>query len=331
LRALLDSRDRSAPPGPHALTAEPTPAVVSDADRHARSGLLVGVLCYVLWGFLPLLFDLLKDTGPVFIVANRTVWSLFFVGAILVAGRRMGEVRAALADPKTLRSMIISALLLAANWLIYVWAVATGQVLEASFGYFINPLINVAIGMLLLGERQNAWQIAAIVVAVIAIGIQALGLGRIPYIALSLALSFGFYGFFRKTARVSSAGGLFVETLVLVPLALAYILWSVLVDHNPAYASPYDLVLLLLTGPATSVPLLLFAFAVQRLRLTTIGMIQYVSPSIAFLLAIFVLHEPINATQLLSFGLIWLSLIIYSADSLLRRNRASGPAPVDTI
>ena len=331
MRALLDSRDRSAPPGPHALTAEPTPAVVSDADRHARSGLLVGVLCYVLWGFLPLLFDLLKDTGPVFIVANRTVWSLFFVGAILVAGRRMGEVRAALADPKTLRSMIISALLLAANWLIYVWAVATGQVLEASFGYFINPLINVAIGMLLLGERQNAWQIAAIVVAVIAIGIQALGLGRIPYIALSLALSFGFYGFFRKTARVSSAGGLFVETLVLVPLALAYILWSVLVDHNPAYASPYDLVLLLLTGPATSVPLLLFAFAVQRLRLTTIGMIQYVSPSIAFLLAIFVLHEPINATQLLSFGLIWLSLIIYSTDSLLRRNRASGPAPVDTI
>jgi chloramphenicol-sensitive protein RarD len=307
------------------LSAISAPSSAPNADERARSGLLVGLVCYVLWGFLPLLFDLLKDTGPVFIVANRTVWSLLFVGGILLAGRRMGEVKAVLSDSRTLRSMVFSTLLLAANWLIYVWAVATGQVLEASFGYFINPLVNVALGMLLLGERQNRWQLTAIVAAIVAIGIQALGIGRIPYIALSLAVSFGFYGFFRKTAKVGSASGLFVETVLLLPFAVGYIGWSVLVEHNSAYSMPFDLTLLLLTGPATSVPLMLFAFAVQRLRLTTIGMLQYVSPSIAFLLAIFVLHEPINMTQLLSFALIWVSLIIYSTDSVLRRRAAATP------
>jgi chloramphenicol-sensitive protein RarD len=296
-----------------------SPQSAAEAEQRARSGIAYGLLCYLVWGVLPLLFELLKNVGSVTIVANRTVWSLLFVGAILVAGRRMGEVKAALSDPRTLRSMIYSALLLAANWLLYVWAVATGQVLEGSFGYFINPLVNVAIGMLLLGERQNAWQVAAIAVAIVAIAIQAAGVGRIPYIALGLAVSFGFYGFFRKTARVGSAGGLFVETLILVPVALAYIGWTIFNGQGAIYTSPSNIGLLVLLGPATSVPLLLFAFAVQRLRLTTIGMLQYISPTIQFLIAIFVLHEPINAMQLLSFGLIWVSLAIYSADSVMRR------------
>jgi chloramphenicol-sensitive protein RarD len=174
--------------------------------------------------------------------------------------------------------------------------------------------------MALLGERQNRWQMAAIVVAIIAIGIQAIGIGRVPFIALSLALTFGFYGFFRKTAKVGSASGLFVETLVLLPLALGYLGYTFIRDHGlGVHADPYYFSLLLLTGPATAMPLLLFAFAVQRLRLTTIGMLQYLGPSIQFLLAIFVLHEPLNATQLFSFALIWLSLVIYSADSMFRR------------
>jgi len=299
-------------------------AAPATAEARARSGFAGGLLCYVLWGFLPLLFDLLKDVGSVAIVANRTVWSLFFVGAILLAGRRMGEVRAALADPRTLRSMIVSSILLAANWLIYVYAVEAGQVIEASFGYFINPLVNVVLGMALLGERQNRWQWTANAVAVVAIGIQAVGIGRVPVIALSLALTFGLYGFFRKTARVNSASGLFVETLILVPLAVAYLAWLVVQQGGlGAMSIPFDAALLVLTGPATAVPLLLFAFAVQRLRLTTIGMLQYVSPSIQFLAAIFILHESINAVQLLSFGLIWLSLLIYSADSVLRRRAAA--------
>lgn len=306
------------------LTVSTAPSLGDDRER-ARSGLVVGLVCYLMWGFLPLLFHLLGPVGSVSIVANRTLWSLLFVGVILVVARRTGEVRAALADSRTVRSMVISSVLLAANWLIYVWAVETDQLLEGSFGYFINPIVNVAIGMALLGERQNRWQVVAIAVACVALVIQWWGIGRVPFIALSLALTFGFYGFFRKTARVSSAGGLFVETALLVPLALVWIGYSIWHNGGPGLlAEPYYAGLLMLTGPATALPLLAFAFAVQRLRLTTIGMLQYISPSIQFLLAIFLLHEPINGLQLLSFALIWLSLAIYTADSIVRRNRAMG-------
>jgi chloramphenicol-sensitive protein RarD len=304
------------------LSAISTPALSSETER--RSGFSAGLGAYILWGFLPLLFHLLEAVDPVSIVANRTVWSLLFVGAILIAGRRIGEVKAALRDPATVRSMLISSVLLAANWLIYVWAVHAGQVLEGSFGYFINPLVNVAIGMVFLGERQNRWQMVSIGIAVVAIAIQWLGIGRVPFIALGLALSFGFYGFFRKTAKVASTSGLFVETLILIPLAVLYLCWTFWQQGGPGpQGEPHNLLLLLLTGPATAVPLLLFAFAVQRLRLTTIGMLQYVGPSIQFLVAIFMLNEPINAIQLVSFGLIWLSLIVYSADSVLRRRPAT--------
>ncbi|MEQ1771429.1 MAG: EamA family transporter RarD [Devosia sp.] len=299
-------------------------AAKAAAARDARSGLVVGLACYVLWGFLPLLFHALQDLGSVTIVANRTIWSLLLVGVILLASRRLGEVKAALANPATLRSMAISSVLLAANWLIYVWAIDAGQVLQGSFGYFINPLVNVAIGMLLLGERQNRWQAFSIAIAVVAIVIQAIGIGGIPYIALSLALTFGFYGFFRKTAKVGSASGLFVETLVLTPLAVGYLIWLIVTGGGlglmgyPKYA-----LLLILTGPATAIPLLAFAFAVRRLRLTTIGMLQYISPSIQFLLAIFLFREPTNPVQLLSFGLIWLSLAIYTSESVIRRRAAA--------
>jgi chloramphenicol-sensitive protein RarD len=298
---------------------------ITEDERRTQSGLLVGLFCYILWGFLPLLFDLLKEVGSVTVVANRTVWSLFFVGAILVATRKTGDVWTALRDPRTLRSMLMSSVLLAANWLIYVWAVESGQVLQGSLGYFINPLINVILGMVLLGERQTPLQWLSIIVAVAAIAVQAIGLGAIPFVALSIAITFAVYGFFRKTAKVSSTSGLFVETLILVPVALAYLAYSFWQQGGLGLeADPYYLTLLILTGPATAVPLLMFAFAVQRLRLTTIGMLQYVSPSIQFMLAIFVLHEPINAVQLLSFGMIWLSLIIYSADSMWRRRTAMG-------
>jgi chloramphenicol-sensitive protein RarD len=307
------------------LTVAQSTVAVNAADRRARAGFGAGLGAYLLWGFLPLLFHFLETAGSVTIVANRTIWSLLFVGAILVIGRRLPEVAAALKDRRTLRSMLISSVLLAVNWLIYVWAVETGQVLEGSFGYFINPLVNVAIGMVFLGERQSPWQVVAIAVAVVAIVIQWIGIGRVPFIALSLALTFGFYGFFRKTAKVGSASGLFVETLLLVPLAVGYLIYTFVRDGGiGVHGDPYTMSLLVLTGPATAVPLLLFAFAVQRLRLTTIGMLQYLGPSIQFLLAVFFFSEPLNALRLLSFGLIWVSLIVYSADSYFRRGKAMG-------
>jgi chloramphenicol-sensitive protein RarD len=289
------------------------------------TGLAAGLAAYLLWGFLPLLFKALEAVPAATVVANRTIWSLLLVGAILLFAGRTAEVRAVFRDRIALRSMVFSSLLLAGNWLIFVHAVETGQLLEASFGYFINPLANVALGMVLLGERQNRWQAFAIAIALVAVVIQAIGLGGIPYVALTLAFSFAAYGYFRKTAKAASTTGLFVETLLLVPLALAYLLFTFVRDGGVGpHADPLLLGLLVLTGPATAVPLLLFAFAIQRLRLTTIGMLQYLAPTIAFLLAILLFGEQLNLVRLLSFGLIWLSLCVYTMDSVLRRR----PPPV---
>lgn len=302
------------------VTASPTPT-----QKSLQSGLLAGVAAYLLWGFLPVLFKALGGVSSVTIVADRTLFSLVLVGLILLAAGRTPEIRTALADRATLRSMAISSVLLAVNWLIYVYAVESGQVLETSFGYFINPLANVALGMVFLGERLNRWQMVAIAIAIVAIGIQAVGLAGVPLIALSIAATFAAYGFFRKTARVSSSTGLFVETLILAPVALGYLLFTFVRDGGIGpHGDPATLLLLVLTGPATAVPLLLFAFAVQRLRLTTIGMLQYIAPSIAFILAITLFGEELNPARLLSFALIWLSLVVYTVDSMLRR-RAAAP------
>jgi chloramphenicol-sensitive protein RarD len=286
---------------------------------------VAGIAAYLLWGFLPLLFNLMRHVGATTLVADRTLWSLLLVGIIMIVGGRTAEVRAILRDGKAVRSMALAAFVLAANWLIYVYSVETNQVLESSFGYFINPIVNVAVGVVLLGERLNRWQGVAVAIAVVAVAIQAIGLGTVPYIALGLALTFALYGYLRKTAKASSATGLFVETLILSPVALAYLLFTFAIEGGVGvHGDPYTLFLLMLTGPATALPLLLFAYAVQRLRLTTIGMLQYVSPSIQFVLAITVFGEHLNGVRLLSFGLIWLSLFVYTVDSVVRRRRAGG-------
>jgi chloramphenicol-sensitive protein RarD len=244
--------------------------------------------------------------------------------AIIIAATGGGaEVWRVLTDWRRMRVIALSAVLLVANWLLYVWAVETGQVLEASFGYFINPLVNVAIGMVLLGERQNRLQTLAIGIAVVAILIQAVGLGKVPFIALGLAFSFGFYGFIRKTAQAGPATGLFAETVVVAPLAMGYIAYDLAVHGAGVHADPGLMLLLVATGPATAVPLLLFAYGVRRLRLTTIGMFQYLAPSIQFLVAITLFNEALNPMRLLSFGLIWLSLMVFSYDSFRQRRRVA--------
>jgi chloramphenicol-sensitive protein RarD len=301
------------------VVASVSASTMTPDEQRLRSGLFAALAAYGLWGFLPLLFKLVEHVGSVAVVADRTLCSLVLVGGMLLFARRLPEVRAALADGKTVRAMALSSALLAANWLIYVWSVETGQVLEASFGYFINPMINVAIGMIFLGERQNRTQSIAIAIALVALVIQAIGLGRIPYIALGLAITFAAYGFVRKTATVNATAGLFVETLLLAPVALGYLIFSFVTAGPGAHADPQTLVLLLLTGPATALPLLLFNFAVQRLRLTTIGMLQYIAPSIAFVLAITVFGEHLNITRIISFGLIWLSLLVFTLGSMRRR------------
>jgi rarD protein len=294
----------------------PTPH--ADAGE-TRRGVIAALAAYLLWGFLPILFRLLEAAGAVLIVAERTVWSLVLLAGVLFVVKGFPEVRSLLADWRKMRIIALSALLLVGNWLLYVWAVETGQLLEASFGYFINPLVNVAIGMIFLGERQNRLQTIAIVIAAIAILIQAAGLGNVPYVALGLAFSFGFYGFIRKTAQAGPATGLFAETLVVAPFAMAYIVFDIATNGPGAHADPTMMLLLVLTGPATAVPLLLFAYGVRRLRLTTIGMFQYLAPSIQFLVAILLFGEQLNSLRLLSFVLIWLSLVVFSYDGFRQR------------
>lgn len=307
---------------------EQTPETVAPAASakpvdasETRNGVIAALSAYLLWGFLPILFRMLEEAGAVLIVAERTLWSLVLLAIVLVFLGGLAEVRAILLDFRRMRIIALSAVLLVANWLLYVWAVETGQVLEASFGYFINPLVNVAIGMVLLGERQNRMQTIAIGIAVIAILIQAAGLGKVPYIALGLALSFGFYGFIRKTAQAGPATGLFAETVVVAPFALAYVVFDIATRGVGVHADPGQMLLLILTGPATAIPLLLFAYGVRRLRLTTIGMFQYLAPSIQFLLAITLFGEALNGLRLLSFALIWLSLMVFSWDSFRHRRR----------
>lgn len=295
-------------------------APLSNTDSSETSkGVAAALSAYLLWGFLPILFHLLEQAGSVLIVAERTLWSLLLLVGVIVATRGMADVRKLLSDWRKMRIIALSAILLVANWLLYVWAVESGQVLEASFGYFINPLVNVAIGMIFLGERQNRLQTIAIGIAAIAIVIQSVGLGNVPYIALGLAFSFGFYGFIRKTAEAGPATGLFAETLVVAPFAMSYVIFDIATNGPGVHADPTLMLLLVLTGPATAVPLLLFTYGVRRLRLTTIGMFQYLAPSIQFLLAILLFGEQLNGLRLLSFVLIWVSLVVFSYDSFRQR------------
>ena len=270
-------------------------------DDNVRLGVFAALATYTIWGVLPLFFKLLEHVNPVGVVANRILCSLFFVMAILYFRHQFGEVRVALKDRRTVLLMCVSAVLIAANWLIFVWAVGNNHVLEVSFGYFINPLVSVAIGMVLLSEKLSRTQALAIAIAVVAIAIQAVGLGSVPWVSLALALTFAFYGYVRKTVDVGSAAGLAPDF----------------------YADPTTTLFLVLTGPMTAVPLVMFAFAARQLRLSTIGMFQYIAPSLQFAVAVFVFGEDLSPARLTSFALIWVSLAVFSYGSW----RGRGPKP----
>jgi chloramphenicol-sensitive protein RarD len=290
-------------------------------EKDVRMGVITALGAYTLWGFLPLFFKTLEHVDPVLVVAFRIVFSLIFVALLLIWRRQMGEVLVALRNRKALITLTISALLVATNWLVFIWAVANEHVLDVSFGYFINPMVSVLIGLVLLGEKLSRTQWAAISLAVIAIAIQAIGLGSLPWVAIVLALSFAFYGYVRKTVSVGSSAGLMVETIVLLPLGLAYIIY-VLIGPVPAYlGETQTLALLALTGPATAIPLMLFAFAARQLQLSTIGMFQYIAPTMGFVTAIYIFGEPLEIPRLVSFALIWVSLAIFTIGSL--RSRAA--------
>jgi chloramphenicol-sensitive protein RarD len=284
-------------------------------------GLPAAALAYIIWGLFPLYFHQLMHIGSFELVLHRSVWSLVFVSGLLLAQRRWRWLVEVLRQPRTVAVFGLSALLLSANWLLYVWAVNHGRVLESSLGYFINPLFNVVLGVLVLRERPRPVQWLAIAIA--ALGVLWLGwqAGAPPWIALALAGSFGSYGLLKKLAPLGALEGLALETLLLAPLAVPALLWLSWHGGSLAQATPATWAWLLAAGPLTAVPLLLFAFGAQRIQLGTLGLLQYLGPTLQFLLGVFVFHEPLAPALLLGFALIWLALAAYSGESLWRLRR----------
>jgi chloramphenicol-sensitive protein RarD len=288
-----------------------------------RLGVASGITAYALWGLFPLYFPLLQPAGGVEIVAHRVVWSLVFVAALITVARRWRLVRAAVADRRTLLVLTGAAVLIAVNWLVFVYGVNSGHVVETSLGYFVNPLVSVLLGVAVFGERLRPLQWAAVAIAAVAVVVLTVDYGRPPWIALTLAATFGLYGLMKKVVRVEAAPGLFVETaLVVLPAAVAL---AVLQGSGEATASGHGtghLLLLMSGGVATAIPLMLFAAATRRIPLSTVGLLQYLTPLMQLAIGVFVRHEPMPPARLAGFVVVWVALAVFTLDSL--RNARAG-------
>ena len=286
-----------------------------------KEGLIFGVIAYTLWGLFPIYLKSVGEASAMEILAHRILWSVPF-GALLIALRKQwNEVATAFTTPRVLLLLVVSALAISSNWLIYVWSVVNDRVLEASLGYYINPLMYVAAGVFVLGERLRPVQIAAVTLATIGVLVLTFGAGFFPWISLSLAVLFTLYGYLRKTIPVGAMPGLFVETALLSPLALIYLMW--LLNSGTAVflqSSTMMDTLLVLAGPVTVVPLVLFALSARRLRLSTIGFLQYIGPTLQFFLGIYY-GETFTWAHGICFGSIWIALALFSFDAA-RANRA---------
>jgi chloramphenicol-sensitive protein RarD len=282
-----------------------------------RLGVLSGLTAYTLWGLFPLYFPLLEPAGGLEIVAHRVLWSLLFVALLLTVVHRWSHVRAAATHRRTLLVLAGAAVLISVNWLIFVYAVNSGHVVETSLGYFINPLVSVVLGVVVFSERLRRLQWAAVGIAAVAVGVLTVDYGRPPWIALSLAVTFALYGVMKKLVRVEAAPGLFLETaLVALPALGVLAVLHARGDGTFATAGAGHAVLLVISGVATAVPLLLFAGSTRRIPLSTVGLLQYVTPLMHLAIGVFVYREPMPAARLAGFVLVWIALAVFTADSL---------------
>jgi chloramphenicol-sensitive protein RarD len=271
----------------------------------------------------PLYWPLLEPAGAFEILAHRVVWSLVFVLALLALRRRTGNLRAIFADPRTRWTLVFASVVVAVNWVTYIWGVNNGHVVETSLGYFINPLVSVLLGVVVLHERLRGVQWVAVGIALLAVIVLTVDYGQPPWIALTLAFSFGSYGLAKKKANVGAIEGLSVETLILVPLALGYLF--VLRAGEQLQFGQHGWVhalLLVGTGVVTAVPLLFFGAAATRISLSTLGLLQYLAPLMQFAFGLLVFHEPMSAARWAGFGLVWLALALLTGESLVNRRRS---------
>lgn len=292
-----------------------------------KSGILYAAAAFLLWGLFPLYFHALQEVPPTQILAHRMLWSLVFLMLVL-AWRRQWKWLAIVRQPRVLLSFIASALLLSVNWLVYIWAIHNGYVIESSLGYFITPLVNIMFGFVLLQERLRRLQWVAVGIAALGVAWLTWQTGSIPWIALLLAVTFGGYGLLRKTAALGALEGLSLETMVLLPVALAYLGWLTLQGQN-VFLTTSDAStqwLLVAAGPITALPLLLFASGARKIPLSVLGLLQYLAPTIQFLLGIWIFHEAFDSARLLGFALIWCALIVFAAEGLLRKPAATKAA-----
>jgi chloramphenicol-sensitive protein RarD len=296
------------------------------AAQRAARGLLAGAAAFTIWGLFPLYLHPLREVPALQVVAHRISWSCLFILAWMLARGELRVLAAIFTQPALLSRLLLTALLISTNWLVYVWGVSHGHIVDTSLGYYINPLINVVLGIFVLRERLNPVQWTAVALAGVAVAYVTYEAGRLPWIALTLALSFSLYGLVRKLISVDALPGLATETLLLVPLASGYLWWCA---HLGSGAFPHAgatvSALLMGMGLVSALPLFLFAFAARRLPYSTVGILQYIGPSLQLACGVLVFHERFDGARAVAFMLIWLALAIYAADGVWR---SRAPAPL---
>lgn len=288
-------------------------------DQDTLAGFAFALSAYVFWGFLPLFLKLVSHISPVEVVGHRIIWSVPLAAAVLLLTKRTAALKAAITSPRTLVMALVTALLIAANWSIYVWAIATDRVLDAALGYYINPLFSVFLAAILLREKLSRLQIVSLGFALTGVIILTVSAGKIPVAAFALTLTWGFYAYFKKSLPVGPNQGFMLEILILLPLAIAFMVYQLIQGQGLFLGGTSDTLLLFGCGLVTAFPLLLYGNGAKRLRLSTIAMMQYIAPTMIFLLAVFVFQEPFGGEKLIAFGFIWTSLAIFSFSLLTTR------------
>ncbi|MFI3274131.1 MULTISPECIES: EamA family transporter RarD [Vibrio] len=291
--------------------------MTQEEQQRTRQGILLAVGAYTMWGIAPIYFKSLSEVSPFEILSHRVVWSFFLLAFLLHVSRSWRKVRDTLTSKPKMLYLVATSILVGANWLIFIWAVNSNHMLDASLGYYINPLINVLLGMFFLGERLRKLQWFAVALAAIGVIIQLIAFGSVPVVAIALAFSFGFYGLLRKKVSLEAQTGLFIETLVMLPIAATYLLFIADSPTSDFSMNPMQLNLLLIAaGVITTVPLLCFTGAATRLKLSTLGFFQYIGPSLMFLLAVLIYGEAFTSDKAITFAFIWGALVIFSFDGL---------------
>jgi chloramphenicol-sensitive protein RarD len=302
-------------------TASPATASEEAARAATRRGFFYALAAYLLWGVMPLYMKAVAHIPSLEVLSYRILWSVPTAAAVVLALGLGRKAFAALRSPRTVMMAMFTAVIIAFNWGIYVWAVAVGRTVETALGYYINPLVTIAMGALLLGERLTRPQLAAVGLAAVAVIVLTIDAGGLPWVSLSLAITFAVYGYLRKTLPVGAAEGFFLEVLLLAPLALAYVAFLAARGESHGLTGS-DFWLLMAAGPVTAAPLILFAFGAKLLPISTIGIMQYIGPTLIGAIGIFVFGEPFGTARIIAFALIWVALIVYTVSMF--RERAAG-------